>query len=203
MNHGWRERGHGLGPDAGLASGDRRRRRRPAPRRRRAASAAAAADSARPARRSTVTPGGRRASSTAGRADPVGERHDASRRPCRGTRSPMQPRDQVGRACRGPAPARRAAAVASVANSTRISVRRRSKASGSAGQRTAASRFQNGSGSVGSWSRIASPRSRSSRPGVAWTWASCTSSRRMTVADRPRIGTATRYPAKPIRPDGA
>ena len=69
-----------------------------------------------------------------------------------------------------------------VANRTRASVRRRSNASGRTGQRTASSRFQNGSRSAGSWSRIASPRSRRSRPGVAWTRASWRSSRRSVAA---------------------
>ena len=51
------------------------------------------------------------------------------------------------------------------ANSTRTSVRRLSNAWGSSGQRSPSRRFQNGSRSTGSWSRIESPRSRSRDPG--------------------------------------
>ena len=72
------------------------------------------------------------------------------------------------------------------ANSTSASVRRASNASGASGQRRASRRFQNGSGSVGSCSRIASPRSRSSRSGIAWTRASCTSRRRIVRASMAR-----------------
>ena len=106
--------------------------------------------------------------------------HDACRRPCPGSRSRSGARR--GRpACRGAATARCAAGGRARRTGRRSSVRRRSKASASAGQRIASSRFQNGSGSVGSCSRIASPRSRSSRPGMAWTRASWTSSRRIVA----------------------
>ncbi len=60
----------------------------------------------------------------------------------------------------------------SVAKRARTSTSRRSKAAGSAGQRTASSRFQNGSASVGSWRSRLSSRSSRTRPGMAWTSAS-------------------------------
>ena len=74
------------------------------------------------------------------------------------------------------------------AKSTRASVRRRSKASGSVGQRSPSSRFQNGSCSTWSWSRMASPRSRRSRPGTAWTLASWRSSQCIVAASIMRSG---------------
>ena len=64
------------------------------------------------------------------------------------------------------------------ANRMPTSANRRSNADASPGQRAPSTRFQKSSGSSGSWRSSASPRSRSSRPGIAWTSASCRSRRR-------------------------
>ena len=65
-----------------------------------------------------------------------------------------------------------------VANSVITSSRRRSNAAGSAGQRGAMTRFQNGSASFGSWRSQPSPRSRSSRDGACCARASWSTSLR-------------------------
>ena len=83
----------------------------------------------------------------------------------------------------------------------------------SSGQRRHSSRFQNGSGSIGSTSRMASPRSRRSRPGTAWIraswsirrcivaasigWVGCRAAGWLVIEKpyRPATAAATAYPA--------
>ena len=106
-----------------------------------------------PARRSIETPSGigsaAAATAGSGSARTITSPVPMSRNPFASSRRRGRP------ANRGAAPPRCAAVRPIEANSTRTSVSRRSKAPGSSGQRTASSRFQNGSRSTGSWSRIA------------------------------------------------
>ena len=142
--------------------------------------AASAAVPVIPARRSTVTPAGNPWLATVrdgpGSTRTMTSPGPRSRKPLATSRATRS----TGESCTGAA--QMCGRRPSDANRTRISVRRRSNASTSAAQRSPSSRFQNGSGSTGSWSRMASPRSRSSRPGMAWTRASWRSRCRMVSA---------------------
>ena len=73
---------------------------------------------------------------------------------------------------------------ASRANIVTASSRRRSNASWLVGQRTLTMRFQNGSGSRGSCRTSASPRSRTTRLGIACAIVSCHSRRRVVASSR-------------------
>ena len=76
-----------------------------------------------------------------------------------------------------------------VANRTRASVRRRSNASGRTGQRTASSRFQNGSRSAGSWSR-SRRRPDHAGPGPAWRGPALRGGAAGAALRRPRVADA-------------
>ena len=187
MNHGWPSEATRLGLDGRRGAPGRPRRRRGAPRRWRATAPSATAPES-PARRSSVTPAGDRRHDGR-RAGPGSTRTMRSPGPM--SRKPLasKPGDQVGRRVVGAAAAQTCGWRPSdgeqderlgQAAIERVRIRRPAEPP-RAGSRTAPGRSDRGAG----WHR---PRSRSSRPGMAWTRASWRSSRRIVPASISRGG---------------